>query len=275
MLSLLLVMGMFAGDNCKAVYGDGNNMFKLATGSPGELGLLKALATEFNSKNNSVMCWVKAGSGKSLKLLKNKKVDIVMVHALKAEKKAVKEGWAIKRTLLGSNEFYIVGPKSDEAKIAQAKSVDEAYSKIYKTQLKFLSRGDNSGTNKKELAIWKKAGLKPANNSWYIITKDFMMATLKKADEEKGYFMTDSSTWIKGKQQLNNLKVLFKGDLMLINTYHALTQPVNGTKAQKLGAKFIDFVSSEEGQNIIRNFGVNEYGTALYNDARYAEQYEH
>ena len=102
-----------------------------------------------------------------------------------------------------------------------------------------------------------------------------MMATLKKADEEKGYFMTDSSTWIKGKQQLNNLKVLFKGDLMLINTYHALTQPVNGTKAQKLGAKFIDFVSSEEGQNIIRNFGVNEYGTALYNDARYAEQYEH
>ena len=94
-----------AGDNCKAVYGNGPNKFTLATGSPGELGLLEQLAEVFNKQHTSTMCWKKAGSGASLKLLKAKKVDIVMVHAPAAEKKAVQEGWAIKRTLIGSNEF--------------------------------------------------------------------------------------------------------------------------------------------------------------------------
>ena len=95
---------------CTESYGKGPNQFSLATGSPGELGLLKALGEAFAKKHNTTLCWVKAGSGESMKLLKDKQVDMIMVHAPAAEKKAVEDGWAIKRELIGSNEFYIVGP---------------------------------------------------------------------------------------------------------------------------------------------------------------------
>lgn len=179
-----------AASNCMAIYGKGKNAFTLATGSPGELGLLEKLAERFNIENDSAMCWEKAGSGKSLKLLQAKKVDLVLVHAPSAEKKAIKDGWAIKRTLIGSNEFFIVGPQNDPAGIANVDSAAQAYSKIASAKSPFLSRGDNSGTNKKELGIWKSAGIEP-KGEWYITTKDFMMATLKKANEINGYFMTD------------------------------------------------------------------------------------
>lgn len=262
-----------AGD-CKLTFGDGNPTFRLATGSPGELGLLKELAQAFNNSHKASMCWIKAGSGKSLKLLNKKDVDIVMVHAPAAEKKAVQEGWGIKRTLIGSNEFYIVGPKNDPAGIASAKSAADAYARIAKNKSNFLSRGDNSGTNKKELAIWKKAGINPSGE-WYIITKAFMMATLKNANQVKGYFMTDSSTWVAGKRDLHNLKVLFKGDPVLINTYHGLCLPKGNGESQVIASKFIDFLSSKDGQKIIGEYGKSLYGEAMYNDAEYAKQYDH
>jgi len=274
-ISLLLATAVsFAQDGCKAVYGEGANQISLATGSPGELGLLEVLAEAFNKKHDTSLCWMKAGSGKSLKLLNEKKVDLIMVHAPAAEKKAVQEGWAIKRTLIGSNEFYIVGPKNDPAGIKQAKSAADAYAEIAEKQAKFLSRGDNSGTHKKEMAIWAKAGIKPSGE-WYIVTKDFMMATLKKANGINGYFMTDSSTWVAGKKDLGNLEVLFRGDPFLINTYHGLCQPEGATAAQIYASKFIDFLASDEGQRTIRNYGKDLYGEAMYNDAEYAKQYEH
>ncbi|MFZ0614700.1 MAG: substrate-binding domain-containing protein [Desulfobacterales bacterium] len=278
-LSLLAVFFLVAGtglaaDECTAVYGTGAPRISLATGSPGELGLVEALAKEFNRQNGTSLCWVKAGSGESLDMLKAKQVDLILVHAPAAEKKAVAEGWAANRTLIGSNEFYIVGPPADPAGIARAGSAAEAYRKIASTKAKFFSRGDNSGTHKKEMAVWQKAGIAPAGD-WYIVTNDFMMATLKRADAEKGYFMTDSSTWVAAKKDLPNLKILFRGDPMLINTYHGLCQPPGATTAQPSAAKFIAFVASEEGQNIIRAYGRDLYGDSLYNDAKYASQYDH
>lgn len=273
-LFLLVALPSLASEDCKAVYGNGSHTFSLATGSPGELGMLKALADVFNPKYDTSLCWQKAGSGKSLQLLKQKKVDIVMVHAPAAEKQAVKEGWAIKRSLIGSNEFYIVGPKNDPANISNVKSAAEAYANIAKTQAKFYSRGDNSGTHKKEMAIWKQAGIQPAGD-WYVITKTFMMATLKMANETNGYFMTDSSTWVAAKKEMNNIKILFRGDPFLINTYHALCQPDGATAGQSYAAKFINFIVSEEGQNLIRSFGADKFGEGLYNDAAYAKQYDH
>ena len=272
--NMFLIMPAFAGDECTAVYGTGKDSFSLATGSPGELGMLRAISEAFNRKHDTSVCWQKAGSGKSLQLLKQKKVDMVMVHAPEAEKKAVKEGWAIKRRLIGSNEFYIVGPKNDPAGIAQAKSATQAYRRIAENKVKFFSRGDNSGTHIKELAIWKKAGIEPSGN-WYIVTKAFMMATLKQANEQNGYFMTDSSTWVVASKEMNNIKILFRGDPFLINVYHALCQPEGATVGQAYAARFIDFLVSEEGQKMIRNYGAKEYGEGLYNDAAYAKQYEH
>jgi tungstate transport system substrate-binding protein len=272
-LLLSLASLTWAGNDCTEVYGTGSNRFTVATGSPGELGLVKELADTFNKKHNTTICWKKAGSGASLNLLQTKKADLIMVHAPAAEKKAVQEAWATKRTLIGSNEFYIVGPKNDPTQIAQAKSAAEAYARIAKTKATFLSRGDNSGTHKKEMAIWKKANISPSGQ-WYVVTKDFMMATLKKANQIKGYFMTDSSTWVAGKKELPNLSVLFRGDRFLINVYHALCQPEGATPGQHYASLFVDFVSSASGQEIIRNYGKNLYGEAMYNDATYARQYE-
>ena len=263
-----------AAEKCTEKYSPGEKVFGLATGSPGELGLLKVLAEAFNEGHGTSTCWYKAGSGASLKLLKEMKVDMIMVHAPAAEKQAVQEGWATKRTLIGSNEFYIVGPKDDPAGIAQAESAADAYQKIAAAQAKFFSRGDNSGTHKKEMAAWEMAGIQPSGD-WYIITKDFMMATLKRANSENGYFMTDSSTWVAAKKDLPNIEILFRGDPFLINTYHALCQPEGTTPGQTYAAMFIDFVASEKGQNIIATCGVDLYGEGLYNDAAYAEKYDH
>ena len=254
-------------------YGQGGQQFSLATGSPGELGLLKVLAAAFTPETNTTLVWKKAGSGESIKMLKDKEVDMIMVHAPAAEKQAVQEGWATRRTLIGSNEFYLVGPASDPAKISQAKNAADAYARIAQAKAKFFSRGDNSGTHKKEMSIWEKAGITPSGD-WYIVTKDFMTATLKRADTEQGYFMTDSSTWAAEKKTVPNLKILFRGDKMLVNTYHALAQPAGATPGAATAAKFIDFVKSDRGQQIIRDYGKEKYGESLYNDAAYAKQYD-
>jgi tungstate transport system substrate-binding protein len=264
-----------AADSFNGVYGVGPDKFTLATGSPGELGLLKALAAGFDKTmaGKITLQWVKAGSGKSLQLLKDKKVDLIMVHAPAAERQAVQDGWAIDRTLIGSNEFFLVGPASDPAEVAAAESALDAYRRIARARAKFFSRGDNSGTHKKELDIWKETGIKPEGN-WYIVTKDFMIATLLRADKEQGYFMVDSSTWVAEKKQVPNLKVLYRGDKLLVNTYHALAQPAGATPGAALGAKFIAFVASPQGQQIIQDYGKDRYGEGLYNDAAYARQYD-
>ena len=274
---LFLLVGLIGMSNaeikCAETYGDGPAKFSLATGSPGELGLLKSLAEAFNAKKEYSLCWVKAGSGESLKLLKDKQVDMIMVHAPAAEKKAVADGWATKRTLIGSNEFFIVGPPSDPAKIAQARDAADAFSRIANAKALFFSRGDNSGTHKKEMDAWKNAGIEPSGE-WYKVTKDFMMATLKKANDENGYFMTDSSTWVAANKKLPNLKILFRGDKFLVNTYHSLVQPAGVTSGADAAAKFVDFVASPEGQKIMREYGKELHGEGLYNDADYAKKYD-
>lgn len=270
----LISQAALAESQCTESYGAGANHFSLATGSPGELGLLKVLAETFGQENNATLCWRKAGSGDSLKLLKEKAVDMIMVHAPAGEKRAIEEGWASQRQLIGSNEFYIVGPIADPAGIATATSAAQAYAKIAETHSRFYSRGDNSGTHKKELAIWQQSGIEPVGD-WYQVTKTFMMATLKMANDSDGYFMTDSSTWVAAKQEMPKLKILFRGDAFLINTYHTLCQPEGATPGQEVASRFIDFVASEQGQKIVHEFGADQYGEGLYNDAAYAKQYDH
>jgi tungstate transport system substrate-binding protein len=258
----------------EAIYGKGAKSFTLATGSPGELGLLQALGEAFDKKEGARLVWIKAGSGASLKLLKNAQVDMIMVHAPDAVNKAIAEGWAVNRTLIGSNEFYIVGPKNDPASIKISSSGADAYLKIANAQSKFISRGDNSGTHQKEMDIWKKTGITP-NGSWYVVTNDFMTASLKKANSEDAYFMTDSSTWVAEKDIAPNLQILYRGDPFLVNTYDALAAPVGATANRDIAVKFIQFVSSNEGQKIIRDYGKSKYKEPLYNDATYAKQYAH
>ena len=123
------------------------------------------------------------------------------------------------------------------------------------------------------MSIWDMAGISPSGG-WYTVTNDFMMATLKKANQVEGCFMTDSSTWVAGKKSLDNLAVLFRGDPYLVNVYHALSVP-NGEDNAELAEAFIDFIAGEKGQEIIGSYGVEQYGKAMYNDADYASQYNH
>jgi tungstate transport system substrate-binding protein len=251
---------------CTQLYGKGGLVFSVATGSPGELGLLQAVGEAFALQTGSSLCWVKAGSGESLRLLKQKKVDLTLTHSPSLEKKALAEGWAVKWALFGSNEFFLVGPASDPAAVRGAKTIFEGFARISESKGKFFSRGDGSGTHQREMEIWDKSGLKPGGD-WYLITRDFMGPSLKRANNEQGYFLTDSSTWIMEKDFLPKLTVLYRGDQILVNIYHALCQPSGATPGSFLASRFIDFLVSEKGQQIIRDFGKDRFGQGLYLDA--------
>ena len=248
-----------------AVWGHGPNTFSLATGSPGELGLLEALATEFAQSHNATVTWFKAGSGQAMKLLQDRQVDMVLAHAPAAERKAVADGWATGRALIGSNEFWIVGPASDPARIASASDAAQAFQRIQDSGAIFVSRGDNSGTHQKELAVWKAAGRQPGGAA-YVVTKDFMTASMRRANDAGGYFLTDSSTFIAERRSMPQLRLLFKGGDLLLNPYHTLylSQPSPGAAtARQFGA----FLASERTQGLMRSFGQQAYGEAMYNDA--------
>jgi tungstate transport system substrate-binding protein len=265
---IILVLAAFwpngsAQSSCTEVYGSGDRRFSVATGSPGELGLLKVLGEAFAREAGASLCWVKAGSGASFELLRQKKVDVILVHAPEAEKKAVQEGWAVLRTLIGTNEFFLVGPPGDPAEIAGSASAAEAFRRIASRKARFFSRGDDSGTHRKELAVWRQAGLLP-QGEWYRQTRTFMGATLKRAHDEQGYFLTDSSTWVMEKGNLPHLRVLFRGDHFLVNAYHGLSQPSGATPGAELGVRFLDFLAADPGQRLIGDFGKDFFGQGIY-----------
>jgi len=250
-----------------AVYGHGSDQLVVATGSPGELGLLEVLAELFSQEEDVRVCWKKAGSGASLRLLHDRQIDVALVHAPATEEEAVREGRASHRTLIGSNEFFIVGPEDDPAGIRTVKSAVQAYRRIAAAEAKFFSRGDNSGTHKREQQIWQRAGIAPRGD-WYLVTRDFMTATLRRAHAEKGYFMTDSSTWFMERDKLPGLQLLFRGDPVLVNVYHGLCQPSEKTAAASVAVKFLEFLASDKAQEIIRRYGEDKCKAALYHNAK-------
>lgn len=248
-----------------ATFGTGDNAITVATGSLGIISILGAFAEPFAEENNARINWIRRGSGAALRELKTGNVDMVMVHAPAVEERAVKEGWAVHRTLFGGNEFYIVGPVKDSANIRDAKSAKDVYARIAAAESKFFSRGDDSGTHKREMSIWASAGIEPEGN-WYVITNDFMTPALMRAEAEVGYLMVDSSTFHVNQDEIQNLAVLFKGDPVLLNAYHALVacQEKYPDANYALASKFVEFIGSPAGQQIIREYGIDKYGTALY-----------
>ena len=248
-----------------AVWGSGPNAFSMATGSPGELGLLEVLATRFAASHQATVRWFKAGSGQAMKLLQDRQVDMVLAHAPAAERKAVADGWATGRVLIGSNEFWILGPENDPARIATATGAADAFIRIQDSGSRFVSRGDNSGTHQKELEIWRAAGRTPGGPA-YVVTKDFMTASMRRANDEGGYFLTDSSTFIVERRNMPRLRLLLRGGEILLNPYHTLylTQPNTGdATARAFGA----FLMSDAVQALLRDFGRDRYGEPMYNDA--------
>lgn len=271
-LLLLMLLALLASPAARAadpepdaVWGDGPNRFSIATGSPGETGLLERLATEFAQQNGARISWYRVGSGKALELLKQHRVDMILAHAPAAEEEAVAEGWATGRALVGSNEFWIVGPGEDPAGIAAAASAADALRRIATAGAVFVSRGDNSGTHQREQALWSAAGIRPAG-SWYLVTRDFMTASLERANAERAYFLTDSSTFIIEGPKLPNLKRLYRGDEALANPYHVLYAAA-ATPGASIARRFGDYILSSRGQELIGKYGRGRYGEPLYRNA--------
>lgn len=248
----------------EAVYGESGPVLRLATGSPGELGLIAELAASFSDQEPIRLEWYKAGSGAALELLRTGQVDLVMVHAPAAERAAVADGWAGQRTPVGGNAYYLVGPGDDPAGIRGATDALDALRRIAATGSRFLSRGDQSGTHRRELALWAEAGVDP---DWpgYTESGDFMAASLRRANAEGAYFLTDNSTWAALQAELPRLDRLFSGDPRLVNAYHGLLAPRGPASA--LAGRFLEFLAAPAGQVLIREFGREQFGAPLYLDA--------
>jgi len=231
------------------------DILKLSTTtSTDNSGLLAVLHPVFEKNNNIRIDVIAVGTGKALKIGGNGDVDVVFVHAPAAELEYFERGDFIDRAAVMHNDFVIVGPENDPADIASAQTVTEALMKIANGQITFISRGDDSGTNKKELQLWKLAGIEPKGD-WYMSAGQGMGAVLRIADNKQGYTLTDRGTQIAFSDKIT-LKVKFEGDDRLFNPYHVMA--VNPEKGKHirydLAKKYIEFMVGDQGQAIISNF---------------------
>jgi tungstate transport system substrate-binding protein len=235
------------------------------TTSTQDTGLLDVLIPIFEKKTGYFVKTIAVGSGQAMTMGQKGEADVLLVHSPAAEKKFVAEGYGINRRIIMHNDFIIVGPPTDSAKIKGIKLASEAFKKIASAQALFLSRGDNSGTNAKEKDIWKVAGINPEGEKWYQQTGLGMGQTLNVAAEKKGYTLADRGTYLALKKNLG-LDILVEGDAILLNIYHVIeVNPAKWSKVNVAGAKaFADFMVSKETQDIVKTFGVEKFGSPLF-----------
>jgi len=234
------------------------------TTSTQDSGLLDVLVPAFETATGYKVKTVAVGSGAALKLGTEGNADVLMVHSPAAEKTLVEGGFGVNRQLLMHNMFLVVGPPADPAGINGMTSAKDAFTKINDTKSTFVSRGDGSGTETKEKAIWKAAGITPEGD-WYIQSGQGMGPTLQIASEKKGYTLTDKATWLATKANLD-LQAMVEKDPVLLNIYHVIqVNPDKWPKVNAAGAAaFSQFVLSPEVQQIIGDFGVDKYGEQLF-----------
>ncbi|VVB95813.1 PBP superfamily domain protein [uncultured archaeon] len=235
------------------------------TTSTCDTGLLDVLNKKFEDENNVKILTVCEGTGKSVATGELGAADVVMVHAVQLELQAVANGSFINRSYMMYNYFVIIGPESDPAGIKNATNATDAFRRIAAKQSPFVSRGDNSGTDMMEKSIWKAANITPAG-TWYQSVGKGMGDTITTADIKSGYTLSDRGTYLAMKDKIN-LRILFESDkTYLFNPYHVMA--VNPSKFPNvkydLAMKYINYVTSPQGQDIIRNYGKGKFGEALF-----------
>ena len=243
------------------------NLILATTTSTQDSGLLDVLVPLFEKETGFTVKTVAVGTGAALKLGQDGNADVLLVHAPSQEKTYMTGGYGVDRRLVMHNDFIIVGPTADPAKIKGMTTAVAAFKAIAAAKANFISRGDNSGTQTEELAIWKLAGIAPdpKTDSWYISAGQGMGATLKLASEKGAYTLSDRATYLAQKANIS-LDILVQGDKSLLNVYHVITvNPANFPKTNVVGAKaFEDFINSANTQKIIGTFGVANYGQELF-----------
>jgi tungstate transport system substrate-binding protein len=247
--------------------GSDRDLILATTTSTQDTGLLDVLVPMFEKLNGYQVKTVSVGTGAALALGARGEADVVLVHAPDSEKQWMAQGNGTARLLVMHNDFVIVGPDDDPAKVRGTPQAADALKKIFDLKASFVSRGDNSGTNQAELQLWKRAGLEPKGQPWYVESGTGMGQTLTIADQKRAYTLTDRGTWLARKAQLA-LFILVEGDPALFNVYHVM--PVNPDKFPNVkinlvgGKAFAEFLVAPQTQKLIADFGKDKFGQALF-----------
>jgi tungstate transport system substrate-binding protein len=262
LLALLLITGILGDFSAgRTTWASAANMIlKMATTtSTDNTGLLDYLAPFLKHDTGIQLLWIAVGSGKALKLGENCDVDVLLVHAPKAEKEFMKRNYGIDRRRIMYNDFVLIGPENDPAGI-KGKSVSETLATIASMRASFVSRGDNSGTHEMEITLWKNAGLPvPDKERWYIQTGQGMLSTMMIAGEREAYTLTDRGTFVKYEFNWDGnppLSILVEGDRSLHNQYSTIIinpercKNVNHERAKTLS----DWMTSPRAQKLIGEF---------------------
>ncbi len=237
----------------------------VTTTSTYDSGLLDVLIPIFEGETGYTVKPIPVGTGAALAMAERGEADVVLVHAPPAERELVEKGAIINRQLVMHNDFVFVGPTGDPAGIRDGvSSATEVLAHLHDTETLFISRGDDSGTHKKEKALWTSLGVQPTG-TWYQETGEGMGHTLGVASEKQGYTFTDRGTFLALKPNLA-LEVVFEGDPVLLNIYHvAQVNPDKHPEVEAAGAEaFVEFMLRADIQELIGSFGVDEFGEPLF-----------
>ncbi|WP_251550053.1 substrate-binding domain-containing protein [Neobacillus muris] len=253
-----------ASEKKEAPKAEATEMILATTTSTQDSGLLDEIIPLFEKENNVKVKVIAVGTGQALEMGTKGEADALLVHAPASEQAVVDAGDAINYKRVMYNDFVLVGPKENPAGLS-GDDIKAALAKIADSKAVFISRGDDSGTNKKELEIWKAANITPEGD-WYVSTGQGMGQTLQVAAEKKGYVLTDRATWLAQSKNLDTLQIVVEGAPDLMNIYHVMQ--VNPEKHDKVNAtdaeKFVNFMVDDETQKVIENFGKEEYGQSLF-----------
>jgi tungstate transport system substrate-binding protein len=260
LFALAFVVVLAVDRNAEAQQAAGKHILVQSTTSTENSGLFKHILPLFTKKTGIDVRVVAVGTGQAIKNAQNGDGDVLFVHDKPSEEKFVAEGWGVKRFDVTYNDYIIIGPGKDPAGIAGSKDAVAAYKKIAAAKAPFVSRGDDSGTHKAELRLWKAAGVdaKGASGTWYREAGTGMGATINTGVGMGAYVFTDRATWSSFKNR-GDYKVMVEGDKQLFNQYGIiLVNPAKHPRVKQAeGQAFIDWVLSPEGQNAIRSFQIN------------------
>ena len=234
------------------------------TTSTQDSGLLEVLVPLFEKKTGHSVKTISVGTGQALALAARGEADVVLVHAPEAEKRYFVEGALVNRRLVMHNDFIIVGPTTDPAKIRGIKRAIDAFRNIAGAEAPFVSRGDNSGTHQLERRFWEEAEIDP-KGAWYLESGQGMGQTIGIASEKRAYTVTDRGTYLAFKKRVA-LDILLERDKPLLNIYSVMeVNPSRYPKVNATGGKaFADFMVSPEAQAVIKTFGVDRFGERLF-----------
>lgn len=263
-LAILFLFVLLLGA-CVPAAPDNPNLILATTTSTQDSGLLDLLVPLFEAESGYTVQTVAVGTGAALKMAEEGNADVLLVHAPSSEIALMEAGWGKDRLLVMHNDFVIVGPADDPAGIKGTATAVESFQKIFDSSSTFISRGDDSGTNKMELSLWGKTNSDPEGAEWYVESGQGMGATLTIASEKLAYTLTDRATYLANQGNLS-LETLVEGDPALLNVYHVMTvNPDKWPKANYDGAlAFAKFMTSSDTQAVIKDFGVDKFGQPLF-----------